>query len=151
VSDVQRRQVGYVAWRVSVLAVLALAGAWDAAGLLVGGDAVYTSHSYDLLRRLTPWGMRVYGPALAVLVVAAVYAFGRHAGRHTTARSYVLLRGSLAALAGWYTLWAVGICGGWWLNGQIVAWGSVGKLLLTSTLCIILARTTPTSAPPLGR
>lgn len=138
----QRRAVAQTAWRLLVLLVLALAAGWDAIGLLVGGDAAYTGSSYDVLRRLTPWGMRAYGPALLVLLAVTVFAFDRYstsAGR----RGYALLRWCLALLAAWYTMWALGITGAWWIHREVLSWGAVGKLALTSAVCLVLARTTP--------
>jgi hypothetical protein len=139
VTDPQRRTVADTVWRLCVAAILLFAVAFDAAGLLVGGDAVYQSQSYDVLRMLTPWGMRGYWPALAALGLVTLYAYGNH----RTRRSWQLLRVCLSLLAGWYVLWAVGIAGAWALNGAILAWGNVGKLLLTATLCGICARTAP--------
>jgi hypothetical protein len=138
VTDLQRRTVGHVAWRLATLAVITLAIGWDALGLLAGGDRAYASSSYDVLRA-APGGMRAYGPVLAVLLVVTVYAYGRH----TAGRGYTLLRLCLSVTAGWYVLWTVGIVGAWWIHGSILAWGAVGKLGLTSVLCLILARTTP--------
>lgn len=141
-SEQQRRAVTQAAWRLSVLSVLTLAVAWDAAGLLTGGDAAYVSPSYDVLRRLVPGGMRGYGYALAVLLVLTIYALGRHAPG-AGVRGYRLLRVSLALISAWYVLWAVGIAGAWVIRGQILAWDHLGKLALVAVLCVILARTTP--------
>lgn len=142
-TDLQRRQAGYRAWRLLVAALLALVGAWDTLGLLVGGDAAYRSQSYDVLR-VAPWGMRTYGVALAALLITTVYAYGRHS---TGARGHQLLRICLSLMAGWYVAWSVAIAGAWIVHGQILAWGSVGKLLFTTTACLALARLTPTAAP----
>ncbi|MBM0203499.1 hypothetical protein JNW90_10520 [Micromonospora sp. STR1s_5] len=135
-----KRVVAQAAWRFTVLSVLTLAAAWDAAGLLLGGDAAYTSPSYDVLRSLTPWGMRAYGPLLAVLLAVLVYAYGRF----SAGRGYLLLRLCLSGLAGWYVLWAVGMAGAWWVHWQIGDWTAAGKLFLTAVVCLVLARTTPT-------
>lgn len=129
------------AWRLFLLATVALAPAWDALGLLVG-DSVYVSPSYDVLRHLTPWGMRAYGPTLTLLVALTVYAYGRHSGDDGV-RGYRLLRSCLSMLAAWYALWTVGIVGAFWTHGQILTW-DVGKLLLVAVFFVILARTTPT-------
>ncbi|MEV7684276.1 hypothetical protein AB0O64_37970 [Streptomyces sp. NPDC088341] len=141
-SGQQRRAVAHAAWRLTVLSVLTLAVAWDAVGLLAGGDAAYVSPSYDVLRRLVPGGMRSYGYALACLLVVTVYAYGRH-GPGCGVRGYRLLRVSLALVSAWYVLWAVGIAGAWVIHGQILAWGALGKLALVAVLCVVLARTTP--------
>ncbi len=138
----QKRRAGYRLWRLSTAALLALVGAWDAIWLLAASDIGYQSQSYDVLR-LAPWGMRSYGPPLAVLVAVAVYAFGRH--RYG---DYRLLRVSLSLLAAWYVGWLLAITGTWFINGEIQAWGAVGKLLFTATIALALARTTPTVAPP---
>lgn len=139
-TDQQRRIVGYAAWRLAALALLTLAALWDTLGLLVGGDAAYASPSYDVLRHSAPWGMRTYGGVLGVLFVASVYAYGRF----TAGRGYALLRVCLSVMAGWYVMWTVGIVGAWVIHGQVLSWGAVGKLSLTASLCLILARTTPT-------
>jgi hypothetical protein len=136
------RSVGYRAWRALTLAVIVLASGWDAVGLLTLGDEGYNSEAYDVLRHLTPWGMRGYGPILSIIASVTVYAFGRHRGG--AGGSYILLRWSLAATGAWYTMWGAGIIGSWWLHGHIGSWG-VGKLFLISVLCIVLARSTPIS------
>lgn len=141
-SDRQRRAVAQVSWRLLVLTMLTLVAGWDAIGLLIG-DAVYASPSFDVLRALTPWGMRAYGPGLLVLLGLTVYALGRHSGGNGL-RGYVLLRVCLAVLAAWYCLWAVGIVGAWWVHWSILAWGAPGKLAAISVVLLILARTTPT-------
>lgn len=142
----KRRAVAHAAWRLAALAVITLAAAWDALGLLLGGDAVYAAPSYDVLRS-APWGMRTYGPILGLLFVTTVYAYGRF----DNGRGYALLRLCLSLLAGWYVLWTVGIVGAWCIHGQILAWGAVGKLALTATICLILARTTPVDQSRTGR
>ncbi|MER5608326.1 hypothetical protein AB0F93_00020 [Micromonospora tulbaghiae] len=140
-SEQQRRAVTEAAWRLIVLATLGLAPGWDALGLLVGGNAAYTSHAYDVLRALTPWGMRGYGPLLGLLCVTTVYAYGRWSAGSGT-RGYRLLRYCLSLLAGWYVLWTVGLVGAWYVHWQIYSWG-VSKVLLVAVLFLILARTTP--------
>lgn len=142
-TDRQRRAVAQAAWRLFVMALLSLVVAWDAMGLLVGGDRAYVSPSYDVLRSLTPWGMRAYGPALLALLGVTVYAYGRYSSG-TGARGYTLLRLCLSALAGWYSLWAAGIAGAWWVHREVLAWGGVGKLAFVAAVCVILARSTPT-------
>lgn len=132
-------RVGHTAWGATVAAILLFAVGWDTAGLLVGGDGVYQSHSYDVLRTINPWGMRGYGPPLAALGAVTAYAYGTHAGMY----GYRLLRVCLSLLAGWYVLWAVGIAGAWIIAGSILAWGNLGKLLLTAAVCVICARTVP--------
>lgn len=141
-SGRQRRAVAQVSWRLLVLTMLTLVAGWDAVGLLIG-DAVYASPSYDVLRALTPWGMRAYGPALMALLGLTVYALGRYSAG-TGLRGYMLLRVCLSALAAWYWLWAAGIIGAWWVHGSILAWGAPGKLAAISVVLLILARTTPT-------
>lgn len=142
-SDRARRAFAQAAWRLIVLALLTLAPGWDAVGLLVGGDRAYRSPSYDVLRSLTPWGMRVYGPVLLALVIVTVYAYGRYSSG-SGVRGYALLRLCLSALAGWYALWAAGIGLSWWVNREQLDWGGVGKLAFVAAVCVILARTTPT-------
>lgn len=143
----QRRAVAQTAWRLLVLLVLTLAAGWDAIGLLVGGDAAYTSSSYDVLRDLTPWGMRAYGPALLVLLAVTAFAFDRYSAGNGH-RGYVLLRWCLSLLAAWYAMWAFGITGAWWIHREVPSWETVGKLALTSTVCLVLARTTPAQRVP---
>jgi hypothetical protein len=140
VTDRQRRIVAQTAWRLMVMAVLTLAAAWDALGLLLGGDAAYASPSYDVLKHATPWGMRAYGPILGVLLTVTVFAYGRH----SAGRGYTLLRVCMSLMAGWYVLWTVGIVGAWVIHREVLSWGGVGKLALVAALCVILARTTPT-------
>lgn len=141
-SDRQKRALAQATWRLFVLATLAFAPAWDALGLLLGGDAVYVSPSYDVLRSLTPWGMHAYGPVLTVQLIATVYAYGRYSAG-SGIRGYTLLRVCLSLLAGWYVLWTVGLLGAWWVHWQILSWG-VGKVALVAAFFLILARTTPT-------
>lgn len=141
-SDQQRRAVAHAAWRLVVLSTLTLAAGWDTLGLLLGGDATYTSKSYDVLRHMGPWGMRTYGPLLGVLLVATAYAYGRHSVGDGV-RGYRMLRYCLSLMAAWYVLWATAIVGAWVIHREVVAWGAVGKLALVAVLCIILARTTP--------
>ncbi len=141
-TDDQKRRAGYHLWRLLTALLLALVGAWDAVGLLAASEVGYASPSYDVLR-LAPWGMRSYGPPLAVLVAVATYAFGRH-----RFGDFQLLRVSLTLLACWYLFWLLCITGTWVVNGQIQAWGAVGKLLFTASVAFVLARTTPTFAPP---
>lgn len=138
----QRRQFTQVSWRLLVLTMLTLVAGWDAIGLLIG-DSAYTSPSFDVLRVLTPWGMRAYGPALLGLLGLTVYALGRHSagdGLH----GYRLLRACLSLLSAWYVLWAVGQLGAWWVHWQILAWGGPGKLAAIAVILVILARSTPT-------
>lgn len=141
ITSRKRRAVANAAWRLITLAVIVLAAGWDALGLLLGGDDVYSAPSYDVLRA-APWGMRTYGPILALLFILTVYAYGRY----TAGRGYTLLRLCLSLLAGWYVLWTVGIVGAWSIHSQILAWGAVGKLALTAAVCLILARTTPATS-----
>lgn len=140
-ADVLRRRSGYLLWRTLTAGLLALVGAWDVLGLLIGGDAAYASRSYDVLR-LAPWGMRSYGVILGVLLLAAVYAFGRHRGG-----GHRLLQVTLALLAAWYVAWLVAISGTWFVHREILAWGAVGKLAFTAFVAMTLARTTPTAVP----
>lgn len=142
-SDRQRRAVAQAAWRLIVLALLTLVLGWDAVGLLVGGDLAYMSPSYDVLRHLTPWGMRAYGPALGGLLIVSVYAYGRYSSG-SGVRGYTLLRLCLSLMAGWYAMWAVGIVGSWWAHQEVLAWSGVGKNAFVAAVCVILARTTPT-------
>lgn len=141
-SDRQRRAVAQVSWRLLVLTMLPLVAGWDAVGLLIG-DAAYTSPAFDVLRALTPWGMRAYGPALLGLLGLTVYALGRYQagdGLH----GYRLLRVCLSLLAAWYMGWAAGIVGAWWVHWQILDWGAPGKLAAIAVILLVLARTTPT-------
>lgn len=135
-----KRVASQAAWRLILLSTLILAPAWDAAGLLVG-DMVYGSPSYDVLRSLTPWGMRGYGPALALLAGLTLFALGRHSAGGGL-RGYKLLRTCLSLLAAWYALWATGLVGAWWVHWEILSWG-VGKVGLVSVIFMILARRTP--------
>ncbi|MEU7590618.1 hypothetical protein AB0A95_30550 [Micromonospora sp. NPDC049230] len=140
-TDRQRRAVAQASWRALVLTMLTLVAGWDAIGLLIG-DSAYASPSYDVLRVATPWGMRAYGPALLVLLGLTAYALGRYQageGLH----GYRLLRVCLSLLAAWYTGWAAGIVGAWWVHWQILAWGAPGKLAAIAVVLLILARTTP--------
>lgn len=141
-TDRQRRQWAQVTWRLLVLTILTFFAGWDAVGLLIG-DVVYASPSFDVLRHLTPWGMRVYGPALLALTALTLYALGRYNGGDGL-HGYKLLRICLSLLAAWYVLWAVGQLGAWWLHWQILAWGGPGKLFGIAVVLLILARKTPT-------
>lgn len=140
-TDRRKRAVAQGTWRLLVLFTLALAPGWDALGLLVG-DTVYGSPSYDVLRHMTPWGMRAYGPALVVLTVTTVYAYGRYSAGDGL-RGYKLLRVCLSLLAAWYVLWTIGLVGSWVVHHQILSWG-VGKVALPAVTLFILARRTPT-------
>lgn len=139
-TGTQRHIVSRAAWRAVVLILLTACAAWDAAGLLIGGDLAYQSASYDVLRRISPFGMRGYGVLLGALLVTAAFAYGRLTNRGD---GYRLMRISLAALAVWYTFWAAGIAGSWISYGTIYAWGSVGKLVAVALILIVSARATP--------
>lgn len=152
-TDRQRRVVAQAAWRAFVLALLSLVVAWDMVGLLVGGDRAYLSPSYDVLRSLTPWGMRAYGPALLALLAVTVYAYGRYSSG-SGLRGYALLRLCLCALGGWYALWGSGLVAAWLVHRELLAWSEIGKGSFVAAVCVILARTTPTvrmRAVPAGR
>lgn len=142
-----RRAAGYYAWRLLTLALIVLVVGWDAVALTFFPEVGFTSDSYTLLRAVNPWGMFGYGPPLLTLFIVSLYAYGRHRGG--AGRSYILLRGVLAAVAVWYTGWTFGIIGSWLLNDRISSLG-VGKLLFIAVVCIVLARLTPTSLPPRG-
>lgn len=133
----QRRAVAVISWRAVVWLLAAVTG-WDAAGLLVGGDHAYASHSYDALRSMVP-SMRVYGLLFAVLCLGTVYALGRQAA----SRHERLMRACLCGIFGVYVLWAAGIVSSWTLLGAPMAWGAISKLLAIAALSAIAARATP--------
>ncbi len=140
-STVLHRRAGYILWRTLTLALIGMVGSWDVGGLLIGGDAAYTSASYDVLR-LAPWGMRTYGAVLAVIVAWAVYGYGRHRSGH-----FMHIRLALVAFTAWYAFWLVAVAGTWVTYGEIVAWGAVGKLGFTAFAAFTLARATPHTVP----
>ncbi len=142
-----RRAAGWYAWRTLTAALLVLVVGWDGVSLTFFADVGFNSGAYTLLRDVGPWGMATYGPPLLTLFLVSLYAYGRHRGG--TGRSYVLLRVCLGLVACWYTGWTFGIVGSWFLVDRISSLG-VGKLLFIAVVCIVLARLTPTSAPPRG-
>ncbi|HLL69029.1 MAG TPA: hypothetical protein VK453_25440 [Micromonosporaceae bacterium] len=143
-----RRAAGYYAWRTTVAALIVLVVGWDAVSLLAFPDTGYASVSFTFLRNVNPWGMRGYGPPLAVLFMLTLYAFGRHRGG--AGNPYILMRGCLGAVAAWYTMWTFGIVGSWFVTGEVGNLG-VGELLFIAVVSVILARTTPSAKPPSRR
>lgn len=143
----QRRRAATISWQ-AVVWVLLLQTGWDAAGLLVGGDAVYAAPGYDVLRRMTPWGMRGYGPVLALLFVLAVYAYGRFGSGHGYGR---MLHLCLGLLAGWYVLWMVGTTASWVVHEQVLAWPGPARLGALAVFFVLAARAVPHRAAPTRR
>lgn len=133
-APTQKRLAAAISWRLTLAAVLFKA-AWDSVGLLVGGDRVYASRSYDLLR-LMPGGMRVYGAFLAALFVASILALADRVANDDA------LRICLTLLACWYVGWMLGIVGAWARHAPI-AWGAVSSLAVISFFAILVARATP--------
>lgn len=129
-------------WRPVVWLLLFQAG-WEAVGLMVAGDRAYGGPVYDVLRQV-PGGMRTYGPVLAALFVAAVWAFDRWTRGHPGTP----LRVCLAVLAGWYVFWAVGTTAAWVLHRQVIAWPGPVRLGVVAALFIMAARNTPHTARP---
>jgi hypothetical protein len=127
-----------VVWRPLVWGIMAMTG-WEALGLLAGGDAAFISPSYDVLRVLSPWGMRGYGPILAALCIATIWGFDRY----TRGLGGRRLQLALSLCAGWYALWTVGTTAAWAVHWQILAWPGPARLALTSALCIVCARAIP--------
>jgi hypothetical protein len=125
-------------WRPFVWAIMGMTG-WEALGLLAGGDAVFTAPGYDVLRALSPFGMRGYGPLLAALCIATIWGFDRY----TRGLGGRWLQVSLGLCAGWYALWAVGTTAAWFVHWQILAWPGPARLALTSAVCMACARAIP--------
>lgn len=147
---------GVIRWRPVVIILLFVAG-WDVCGLLVG-DGLYLSPSYDVLREVAALisvagyvpGMRLYGAGLAVIGAALTY--GLLAQRRRAGSMSRMLSFTLSCLAAWWVVWCSGIALAFLENGQVHAWGSLGKLLGISAIAIIAARVPPPAsgqpAPP---
>lgn len=126
---------------------LMLQTGWDAVGLLAGGDVVFTAPGYDVLRALSPFGMRGYGPVLMTLFLATVWAFDRY----TRGLGGRRLRICLALLASWYIFWAVGTMGAWLVHWQVLAWPGPARLGCLSAMFLLAARATPEVPDVRGR
>jgi hypothetical protein len=137
-----------IRWR-PVVAVLIFMAAWDTIGLLGGGEAVYASPSYDVIRTLTKdisvgghtVGVRAYG--MTLLVITGVVAWTLLASRYHDGRVSKSLRLGLSALAAYWVAWCFGVCMTFVLHGQIYAWGSVSKLVGTAAIAVLAARVPP--------
>lgn len=121
----------------SIAGLLTGTMAGTAGGMIVAGDAAFTSHAYDVVRQI-PGGMRTYGVLLAVLVVAVVYGQGRaHNGRGR------VLRVALAATCSWYMGWFLAIGLTYILQGQVYSWSLLMLDALAATIATLVGRTVP--------
>lgn len=132
ISRRQRLAMGTVPWR-AVVWIIFPAVFWDAASLIVvGNTSSYSVGSFLVLRQM-PGGMRTYGVALAALLIATVYAYGRSS---TTPRD-LLLRVGLASFAAWYVGWTVGILAAWTIQWHAVGVGGLGRTMAVAALCLL--------------
>lgn len=130
-----------VSWR-AVVWVIFGAVFFDAASLTTsGGGSAYRGVSYDLLR-LIPGGMRVYGIALGLLLMATINAYGKAAGKHHNK----LLRLGLASLSAWYVGWMVAICMSWLIHGQAAGFGGLGRTAAFAAFCLLASLFAPHDA-----
>lgn len=143
---------GAIRWR-PVVGVLLFVAAWDMIGLLVG-DRFYSSPSYDVLRdigsavELAGWspGIRLYG--ITLMVAGAVLTWAMLANRRRNGTVSRLLSFALSSLASYWVMWCVGIGVSFFQNGQIYAWGSLGKLLGVAAIAVLAARVPPPQHDP---
>lgn len=127
-----------ISWR-AVVWIIFCAVFFDAASLTTsGGGSAYSGVSYDLLR-MVPGGMRIYGVALGVLLMATINAYGRATGK----RQNTLLRLGLATLAAWYVGWMVAICWSWLIHWQAAGFGGLGRTAAFAAFCILASALTP--------
>jgi hypothetical protein len=130
--------------------VLVLVAAWDVIGLMFG-DRLYASPSYDLLRSMAQQvqvagfvpGMRIYGAGLAVIGAVLTWTLLR---QKVSGEVSWRLRLALSGLAAWWASWCVGIALSFFANGEVHAWGALGKLLGIAAVAVIAARVPPPSA-----
>jgi hypothetical protein len=108
VTAAQRRAlVVTVSWR-ALVAALSVVAAWDAAGLVLGGDAGYRAACYATARAV-PGGIRAWGVALAVCTVAVIAGLNLYVNADRAA----CVRWGLAGLTAWWAAWTVGLLASW--------------------------------------
>lgn len=137
--------------------------AWDAFGLLSGGNSWFVGPSYSVLRLLSAQigGMRALGVPLGVvclvLILLTTWSYGRHSYcRHPAGRpASKLFPLCLSLIAGWYAVWTVGIL---WANVNelihhhtLIGWTSLSKLGFVCTVAIRMASLPPPPPGPYGR
>lgn len=138
---------GGIRWR-AIVSLLLFVTAWDTLGLLIG-ERFYASPSYEVLRDVADLvtigghtlGMRLYGVLLGAIGAGVTWAL--MAQRRRDGRTSRLLSLGLSMLAAWWVMWTFGIVAAFIANGEIYAWGGIGKLLAISRLAIIVARVPP--------
>lgn len=131
--------------------------AWDAFGLLAGGDKWVSGPSYEVLRLISSriGGVRAFGVPLGavclVLMLATTWSYGRCSGGRRSTRIFSVC---LSLLAGWYSMWAVGVVMAN-INELIqshtfLSWTAVSKIGFVAAVAIRMAMLPPPPAAPYG-
>lgn len=124
-------------WWQALATALASVTFLQSLGMLIGGDSLYRSQSYDLVRQV-PGGMRTYGVLLLALGVAVAIGYGQANGG-----SGWLLRRALACVAAWYAAWLVLMVGTWLVDWTVYGWNALPLNLLVSFVAVLVAAAVP--------
>jgi hypothetical protein len=129
-------------WWHALAVALAVVTLGQSAGMLIGGDRLYSATSYHLVIQV-PGGIRTYGLILLLLGVATAFGYGQARAGHGR-----VLRRVLSLVAGWYVFWLLAIVGTWAVDLQLHGWNGLWLNGLAAFNAILVACAVPPDPAP---